>query len=461
MNWASLSASAAVCKPVRCKPTSMSTSTPIVLAAAERPPAECFGRGHRIDRNADGLVQCELGQSGRARLVDRRIGQQQVVAHAGHDLGLAHLGDGEPDRPRLHLHRAHAARFVRFGVWANPDAVLLAVLGQTGQILADNGPVDRQIRRRQVGVHSAVSSPGIGWASMLSYSLSQGDSLRERVGVRGTQRPTTSMPTRAISHRLRENPEFLPLPHLPDRHTLVSYKRLKRPYTPRQRGLFPWLLPPPTLPNWIPPRPESSRPPDGSSPTRVSRPPRCARSANSRNVNIAAINYHFGDKQRLYVEAVKRAHLWRVEQAPLPQWNADTPAETKLADFIHTMLRRLLATDASSWHTELIMRELSHPNSACEELVAESIRPMFLMLQSVLAELVPSRRVRGEAASDRLQHRRPVLVLSPGRSGRAAADRARRIRHVQRRPSRPPHHRTGRWRRWVCVPPSTSQEGRP
>jgi AcrR family transcriptional regulator len=108
------------------------------------------------------------------------------------------------------------------------------------------------------------------------------------------------------------------------------------------------------------------------------------------HVNLAAINYHFGDKQRLYVEAVKRAHLWRVEQAAMPQWGPETTAETKLADFIRTMLLRLLAADASSWHTALMMREMSHPNSACEELVAESIRPMFLVLQGILAELVPA-----------------------------------------------------------------------
>ncbi len=44
------------------------------------------------------------------------------------------------------------------------------------------------------------------------------------------------------------------------------------------------------------------------------------------DANVAAVNYYFGDKQRLYVEAVVRAHRWRMERAKLPDWSADTHA---------------------------------------------------------------------------------------------------------------------------------------
>src|SRR3954447_3523597 len=57
--------------------------------------------------------------------------------------------------------------------------------------------------------------------------------------------------------------------------------------------------------------------------------------------NVAAVNYCFGDKERLYVEAVCQAHRWRMEQFPLPKWDADTPPEVKLGDFIATFVRRV------------------------------------------------------------------------------------------------------------------------
>jgi TetR/AcrR family transcriptional regulator, regulator of cefoperazone and chloramphenicol sensitivity len=106
--------------------------------------------------------------------------------------------------------------------------------------------------------------------------------------------------------------------------------------------------------------------------------------------NIAAVNYYFGDKQRLYIEAVVRAHRWRMEQARLPDWSDDTPAETKLADFITTFIRRVRTGPEGTWHTKLVMREMANPTAACAELVQSSIRPQFELLLAILRELLPS-----------------------------------------------------------------------
>jgi AcrR family transcriptional regulator len=107
--------------------------------------------------------------------------------------------------------------------------------------------------------------------------------------------------------------------------------------------------------------------------------------------NIAAVNYYFGDKQRLYIDAVVRAHRWRMEQARLPEWSEDTPAETKLADFIATFFRRVLTGPDDTWHTKLVMREMANPTAACAELVQSSIRPQFEILLAILRELLPAK----------------------------------------------------------------------
>jgi AcrR family transcriptional regulator len=106
--------------------------------------------------------------------------------------------------------------------------------------------------------------------------------------------------------------------------------------------------------------------------------------------NVAAVNYYFGDKQRLYVDVVVRAHRWRMEQARLPEWSDDTPAETKLADFIATFFRRVLTGPDDTWHTKLVMREMANPTAACAELVQSSIRPQFEILLAILRELLPA-----------------------------------------------------------------------
>jgi TetR/AcrR family transcriptional regulator, regulator of cefoperazone and chloramphenicol sensitivity len=105
--------------------------------------------------------------------------------------------------------------------------------------------------------------------------------------------------------------------------------------------------------------------------------------------NVAAVNYYFGDKRRLYVEAVVRAHRWRMERATLPEWATDTPPEKKLSDFIATFIRRVRTGPEGTWHTRLVMREIGNPSEACVELVQSSIRPQFEVLLSILRELLP------------------------------------------------------------------------
>lgn len=104
-------------------------------------------------------------------------------------------------------------------------------------------------------------------------------------------------------------------------------------------------------------------------------------------VNVAAVNYYFGDKHRLYIESVRHAHEERSQQVPLPEWVEGTQPVKKLRDFVGNMLQRMLGFDHPPWQVRLMLREILHPTDACRELVEDYIRPHFTVLCSILNEL--------------------------------------------------------------------------
>ena len=106
-------------------------------------------------------------------------------------------------------------------------------------------------------------------------------------------------------------------------------------------------------------------------------------------VNLASVNYHFGDKEQLYVETVQQAHQERTREVPLPSRSEGTDAATRLRDFIHTMITRMVGRQEAPWQTRLMLREVLQPSKACEELVREYFRPQFGLLVAILRELVP------------------------------------------------------------------------
>jgi AcrR family transcriptional regulator len=108
-------------------------------------------------------------------------------------------------------------------------------------------------------------------------------------------------------------------------------------------------------------------------------------------VNVAAVNYYFGDKQRLYIESVRHAHRERVRDVPLPELPPGTPPETQLAGFVSNMLERMLGFGQPPWQARLMLREVLQPTDACREMVEDYIRPHFEMLVGILDALAEGR----------------------------------------------------------------------
>lgn len=106
-------------------------------------------------------------------------------------------------------------------------------------------------------------------------------------------------------------------------------------------------------------------------------------------VNLAAVNYHFGDKEKLYTEAVLEAHRCGSEMLPESVFQSGTPAE-QLRCYIHHFLNHVLALQGHPrWHHTLILREMLQPTSASEVLVREGIRPRFERLLGIMRRVCP------------------------------------------------------------------------
>jgi TetR/AcrR family transcriptional regulator, regulator of cefoperazone and chloramphenicol sensitivity len=104
--------------------------------------------------------------------------------------------------------------------------------------------------------------------------------------------------------------------------------------------------------------------------------------------NVAAVNYYFRDKERLYIEAVKSACSRQDQNFPFPDWPPGTSPQKKLRDFIRVLTDRMFG-NSPPWARRLFLRELSHPTAACAEFVQKIIRPNSELLNSILKELLP------------------------------------------------------------------------
>lgn len=117
------------------------------------------------------------------------------------------------------------------------------------------------------------------------------------------------------------------------------------------------------------------------------------------NVNIAAVNYYFRDKEGLYEEVLKFAHRYSLEMhPPEPPAGSSASPEERLRVFIYSFINRLLDKGRPAWHGKLMAREIVEPTTALDALVEQSIRPLQQVLLAIIRELVdpgvPEARVR-------------------------------------------------------------------
>jgi TetR/AcrR family transcriptional regulator, regulator of cefoperazone and chloramphenicol sensitivity len=108
--------------------------------------------------------------------------------------------------------------------------------------------------------------------------------------------------------------------------------------------------------------------------------------------NVAAVNYHFGDKQHLYLEVIRHAHSRALSKYPfeLGTQGAALP-EARLRAYVRAFLLRIFDPGPTSWMGRLMAMEMINPSAALDALVRERIRPMAELLGRIVSDLLGPR----------------------------------------------------------------------
>ena len=117
--------------------------------------------------------------------------------------------------------------------------------------------------------------------------------------------------------------------------------------------------------------------------------------ATAAGVNVAAINYYFGSKEALRVEALRHGFSPTVQiaarmrdiMAGAQQKGTIDAAEQALREYVHVFLRELVGPDSKHW--AMFMRERLAPGPAFEIVVREYFAPLGSALGGIISMLLP------------------------------------------------------------------------
>jgi len=106
--------------------------------------------------------------------------------------------------------------------------------------------------------------------------------------------------------------------------------------------------------------------------------------------NIAAVNYHFRDKETLYKEAWRYSFSESVKAHPPDGGVSDTaPPEEWLRRQVTALLHRI--ADENNKEFLFVQKELANPTGLLEEVMQEEVRPLHEKMESLVRELLGPR----------------------------------------------------------------------
>jgi TetR/AcrR family transcriptional regulator, regulator of cefoperazone and chloramphenicol sensitivity len=104
--------------------------------------------------------------------------------------------------------------------------------------------------------------------------------------------------------------------------------------------------------------------------------------------NVAAVNYHFGDKLGLYRAVVRNAVAAMRETNELSvEAGRGAGPEDQLRAYVRVFLSRIIGSGPHSWIHKLMTREIEDPTEAFDEVIRDVIEPRHRYLSGIVASL--------------------------------------------------------------------------
>ncbi len=106
--------------------------------------------------------------------------------------------------------------------------------------------------------------------------------------------------------------------------------------------------------------------------------------------NVAAVNYHFGDKKNLYREAWRHSFLQSINAHP-PDGGVsnDAPLEERFQGRVMALIHRI--ADKNNKNFLILHKELVNPTGLLEEAIRKELRPLHDKMETLVRELLGPR----------------------------------------------------------------------
>jgi AcrR family transcriptional regulator len=126
--------------------------------------------------------------------------------------------------------------------------------------------------------------------------------------------------------------------------------------------------------------------------------------AREAKVNGAAVNYHFGDKAKLYRAVIDHCLAEREEAAPIDEegWRQLSPKQ-RLRNFIAMMMEQLLNEKVTTLLSQIMLWEAIDPTPEFKKMVVRLPGRQLNILDDIVSDWVgdglPQRKVRAASIS--------------------------------------------------------------